>query len=204
MRYRWTRLSVLAAGVAVALSGGSAAQAADTNVALNAVTTTAPDGNSPLPAAQCTLGSGSSKAVDGHWSNIYTDKWCVPSGNPILEITLPPVYGGYKIDKVVVMNAGIAGENPLWNTRNYSIDVRQFALCGTNGPFSALYNPTVAAVVTNNTANQTVSYVNADHVGAVQLWIGQPNWGAGGATRIYEVQVWGTPTSDTADQCWFI
>ena len=201
MRTRRTGLSVLAA-VAVVLAGSSPAQAADSNVALNALATATTAGG--LPAAQCTLGSGPAKAVDGRASNIYTDKWCVPSGTPTLTIQLPKtlIASGYLVNKIVVKHAGFAGENPAYNTRAFSVNVRRWQPC--SGQVPILNTPQGFGYVTNNTANQTVfsaSYM--DNVDQVQLVIQAPTQGTGGATRIYEVEVWGTPSANNLlDNCY--
>ena len=200
----WTRLSVVVATVVALLAGGSPAQAADTNVALNAPATATVNG---LPALPCTLGSGPEKAVDGRASNIYTDKWCVRSGQPVLTIQLPQSDFGYMINKIIVKHAGFAGENPAYNTREFYVNVRQYAECrGITTPDGSVLHaplellpPATFGYVPNNTANQTVIsgewYTPRDNVGQVQLVVRAPTQGIGGATRIYEVEVWGTPST---------
>ena len=58
--------------------------------------------------------------------------------------------------------------------------------------------------MTNNTANMTESYkLYTDNVGQVQLAVHAPTQGTGGATRIYEVEVWGTPsTNHVLENCY--
>ena len=58
MRTRWTSLSVLAASVAAVLAGGSPAQAADTNVALNALAHRHGGDRAPRAAVHARLGAG--------------------------------------------------------------------------------------------------------------------------------------------------
>ena len=205
MRTRWTRVSVLAASVAAVLASGSPAQAADTNVALNAVATAY---SNNLPALACTLGSGPQKAVDGRASNIYTDKWCVPGGQPYLVITLPKIVNnmgnpGFDIHKIVVKHAGFAGESWTYNTRTFRLWVRKYSACSWLGRWALIdaSNPIQVAQVFDNRADQTVHLTNVDHVGEVLLLVDAPMQQLGGATRIYEVEVWGTPTPWTYQPC---
>lgn len=205
MRTRWTRLGVLAACVAAVLAGSSPARAADTNVALHAVATAY---SNNLPALPCSPGSGPEKAVDGRASNIYTDKWCVPSGQPILVVTLPKIVNnvgnvGFDIHKIVVKHAGFAGESRTYNTRNFRLWVRDYIPCSYLGPWALVNtsNPIQVAAVTNNSADQTVHNTNVGHVAQVLLLIDAPTQQLGGATRIYDVEVWGAQTPFDAYPC---
>jgi hypothetical protein len=99
-RARWTILGLASSVAAAVLTGASPAQAqlpcqpwpvcttepsiAYVNLALNAIVVP----TSLMPAPLCTLGSGPDNVVDGKWSNIYTDKWCVRSGGARLQIQL--------------------------------------------------------------------------------------------------------------------
>ena len=157
-----------------------------TNVALNTLAL-----SSHLP---CTLGSGPENAVDGAASNIYTDKWCVPSGTPTLTIQLPASAYGFTLSKIVVKHAGVAGESPTWNTRAYKLRVRK-------GAISGICAPSTVATVTNNTANQTVHAISSKNVSQVQLVVDLPTQGTNQATRIYEVEVWGTPSTTLSLFC---
>jgi hypothetical protein len=153
------------------------------NVALNAVAL-----SSHLP---CSLGSGPANAVDGAASNIYTDKWCVASGKPTLTLQLPVSSYGFTLSKIVVKHAGVAGENPALNTKAYRILTSPSLLCRT----------TPLLTVTSNTANQTVHNVSIRNVAQVQLAIDIPTQGTNQATRIYEVEVWGSPSTTPPSFC---
>jgi hypothetical protein len=145
----------------------------------------------------CTLGSGPEKAVDGAASNIYTDKWCVPSGTPTLTIQLPASAYGFTVNKIVVKHAGVA-ETPLWNTRAFRLIVRKSGiLAGLPG----LCSPTTVATVTNNTASVTTNTINSSNVSQVQLAIDVPTQNGNPATRIYEVEVWGYPSTAAGPVC---
>jgi hypothetical protein len=167
--------------------GGTAHAATETDVALNAATTATVLG---LPAATCSPGSGPAKAVDGASSNIYTDKWCVPTGQPTLTINLSGSAYGYSVSHIVVKHAGVAGESASYNTRAFRLRVVQ----------TSSSTPLTVATVTANTANQTSDTVTVGNVSQVQLLVDQPTQAAGAtsATRIYEVEVWGTPSTTAA------
>lgn len=186
MRIRFARLGTLTTLLGVVSLGVFApAASADTptNVALHALAT-ATDGL--LPALPCTLGSGPEKAVDGAASNIYTDKWCVPSGRPTLHIALPANSHGWTVSKIVIKHAGVAGENPVYNTRAYTLSAWSYG------------QHTIVATVSLNTANQTVHDVFLTSQTAVDLTIDTPTQGTNQATRIYEVEVWASPTPQPA------
>jgi hypothetical protein len=186
--YRWVKLGVSLATVAATLSiGGVAHAATETDVALHAATTATVLG---LPAPTCSAGSGPDKAVDGASSNIYTDKWCVPSGQPTLTINLSGSAYGYTVSHVVVKHAGVAGESTSYNTRAFRLRVVQ----------TSSSTPLTVATVTGNPASETSNTVTVGNVSQVQLLVDQPTQalGATSATRIYEVEVWGTPSTTPA------
>ena len=136
----------------------------------------------------CTLGSGPDNAVDGAASNIYTDKWCVPSGKPTLTIVLPtdPVIVDRFVSKIVVKHAGVL-ENPSWNTRAYRIYTSP-----------SMLNPTwtLLTTVTNNVSSVNTLSVPNRRASMVRLDVDIPTQFGDPATRIYEVEVWGTWTVD--------
>ena len=154
------------------------------NVALNTLAT-----SSHLP---CTLGSGPENAVDGAASNIYTDKWCVRSGRPTLTIQLPVYDFGFTLNRIVVRHAG-GLESSSYNTRAYKLHVK------TN-PFCA---PTTVASVTNNTSNITSHDISVTNVSQVLLEIVTPTQTLDPATRIFEVEAWGSPTTSLPPPCFF-
>lgn len=181
LRSRTRTTLVLASSVAAAvLAGASPAQAQlpwiftpPGNLALNALAV-----GTGVP---CSLGSGPSNAVDGAASNIYTDKWCVRSGQARLLVTLSPLAPlGHSVTRMVVKHAGIAGENPVYNTRDFRIQTS----------FDAI-NWTPYATVFANTANVTSIDALANNVKFVQLIVDVPTQTRDPATRIYELEAWG-------------
>lgn len=200
MRTTLRGIGVLAVSLAAVLAGSNPAQAeirhfpdcapligqsCSGNLALNSLAV-----SSHLP---CTLGSVADNAVDGAASNIYTDKWCVRSGQPTLTIQLPLYSWGFTLSRIVVKHAGVAGESAALNTRAYRLLVKTTPFCPAR----------MVATVTNNVANQTVHNLTDANVSQVQLEVIAPTAGTGGATRIYEVEVWGTMSGSPAPPCYF-
>ena len=202
MRTRPTILGVLGASAVAVLAGGTSAQAAKPlrlcvpllgqicsgNVALNTLAT-----SSHLP---CTLGSGPENAVDGAASNIYTDKWCVRSGQPTLTLQLPRSLYGFTVSKLVVKHAGAAGESPTLNTRQFHMLLFQGVAC--TSAIGSVWQ-------SDNTENQNVYEFGSAvaNVRKVELTVDVPTQGTNLATRIYEVEVWGQPSSAEAQLgCW--
>jgi hypothetical protein len=172
-RTRWASLGVIAATVGAMLAGGGVAGAADVRIGALA--------SSNLMS--CTLGSGPENAVDGAASNIYTDKWCVTTGRPTLTLQLTGSLSGWSVSHIVVKHAGVA-ESTALNTRAFQLRVRT----------SPLSSWTTVAAVAGNAASVTDHPVGIAGVFDVQLLVDVPTQISNPATRIYEVEVWGTPT----------
>ena len=184
-RTRWASLGVLAASVAALLAGGVVAQGADVRVGVVAqgadVRVGALASSSHM---SCTLGSGPENAVDGAAFNIYTDKWCALRGPPTLTLQLAGSLTGWTVSRIVVKHAGEGGESLAMNTRAFRLRART----------SPLASWVTVAAVTGNTASVTTHPVGLAGVFDVQLLVDIPAQTADPATRIYEVEVWGTPT----------
>jgi mannosyl-glycoprotein endo-beta-N-acetylglucosaminidase len=175
-RARRAGLGVLAATVAALLAGG-VAQGADVRVGALASSS----------HMSCTLGSGPENAVDGAASNIYTDKWCVPTGRPTLTLQLSGSLSGWTVSHIVVKHAGAGGESPALNTRAFQLRVRTSPLA----PWIPI------AAVAGNSASVTDHPVGIAGVFDVQLLVDVPTQTLNPATRIYEVEVWGTPRTSS-------
>jgi len=188
-RSRRATLAVLASGVAAAalMSAGPAHAGWDENLSVTSPLVTG-------TGVPCTLGSGPKEATDGKWANIYTDKWCVLGGQARLLIRLHDPYSApglgfyrnFPVYKVIVRHAGIAGENPAYNTRAFRLRVSQDGINWIN-----------EATITDNTANETVIDVGQRgfYYGWVELIVDQATqptgYGRRQAVRIYEVEVRG-------------
>jgi hypothetical protein len=126
--------------------------------------------------SSCHSSQGPSNAVDGAWGNIYNDKWCSLGNIKFLEVDL----GSYRsIQQVVVKHAGVGGENPAWNTKDFTIQVSSNR---------STWN--TVAIVRGNTANAT--YHSVYTMGRyVRLNITTPTSNGDRAARIYELEAWG-------------
>jgi len=174
------RLALLAATTAATLLGAAGvAQAAEVNFARNALVRSL-----TLP---CTLGSGPENAVDGASSNIYTDKWCTVASRPRIIITLPLSARSATINRVVVKHAGAGGESTALNTKSFYMNAYQIL-----GGLGLVHSRTIAQVFAN-TASVTTHPVNLTSVFEIVLDVFVPTQNGNPATRIYEVEVWGTP-----------
>jgi hypothetical protein len=146
-------------------------------------------------APACTAGSGPENAIDGAWTNIFTDKWCVPRGRPKLDITLPPSTYGWTVSKIVIKHAGVA-ESPALNTRAYTLFMSQrLRLVNALGVVVETTSFPIVANVTANTANETTHLVSRPNVNMVRVDVDVPTQGTNPATRIFEVQVWAEPST---------
>lgn len=72
-----------------------------------------------LLSLQCSAGSAPAKAVDGKVSNILTDKWCAKTLGPS-RLMIDLRYS-YYLFSFTLYHAGAAGENPVYNTRDFYI-----------------------------------------------------------------------------------
>jgi hypothetical protein len=151
------------------------------NVALNAIVYS----SGHLP---CTLRAGAGNVVDGAASNIYYDKWCVPSGQPTIYIQLlNNGLMGYSVDKIVVKHAGVA-ERTSWNTRAFRIT----AYNGIGSRTFAEVKDNTASVSTHVPGLNVPAYNN---IREIRLDVLVPTQGTNTATRIYEVEVWARPST---------
>src|SRR3954451_12050098 len=117
--------AVIAAFATVLVGAGPAAAVDDPNIAVGKpVDATVQVAGVAIPASTCTLGSGPDNAVDNAWSNIYTDKWCVPGGHPQLHIHLSDG-NGFDVSTIRIYHASAAGESPSYNTKAYHLEVTQ-------------------------------------------------------------------------------
>jgi hypothetical protein len=184
MRKFSASLGVFALTVAALIGGGSPAQAALVTVQGNMSQGAIALSSHP----SCTPGSGPENAVDGAASDIHTDKWCVPSGKPTLTIVLPsdPLIVNRVVNKIVVKHAGVA-EATAWNTRAYRIYTSPTVLYPTW---------TLVATETHNTSSVDTFSFPGRRTSMVRLDVDIPTLFGDPATRIYEVEVWGTWTVD--------
>ncbi|WP_344623497.1 endo-beta-N-acetylglucosaminidase [Kitasatospora arboriphila] len=142
--------------------------AASSNLALNRPTTA---------SGQCNGNETAAKAVNGSVSGGNGDKWCTLTGSKWLEVDLG---SARSLTSFVVKHAQAGGESPSWNTRDFTVQVRN----ATTDPW------TTAVTVTGNTAGTTTHPVSLS-ARYVRLVITSPTRTTDPAARIYEFEAWG-------------
>ncbi|MFG2075746.1 endo-beta-N-acetylglucosaminidase [Nonomuraea maritima] len=124
-------------------------------------------------SSQCAASEGPDKAVNGSTA----DKWCALTADKWMEVDLGSVK---TINRFVVKHAESGGEPATYNTRDFTIQVRD----------SASDEWTTAVTVTGNTAGTTAHPVTLTgrHV---RLTVTTPSQTSDPAARINEFEVWG-------------
>jgi glucose/arabinose dehydrogenase len=123
----------------------------------------------------CRSDEGPEKAVNGSWTGGLRDKWCTRGRPSWWRVDLGSVVD---IGTVVIRHAGAGGENPQWNTRNFTIQVSD------NGVTWA-----TVATVSGNTQDVTTHELAASGR-YLRLNVTTPTNNGNPATRIYEVEVY--------------
>ncbi len=136
-----------------------------TNLALNKPTTA---------DSACGAGETAPKADDGTLAN--NSKWCSVGATKWWQVDLGTASA---IGQVVVKHAGAGGEDPGWNTRDFTLQVSGDATSWTT-----------VATVTGNTANITTHPFATVTARYVRLNIATPTSTGDAAARIYEVEVY--------------
>jgi hypothetical protein len=133
--------------------------------------------NKPVTGSTpCSSSEGPEKAVNGSVSGGNSDKWCSTAGSATLRIDLGAVI---PINQIIVKHAGAGGENVVYNTKAYNLQV------STDGT-----TYTTVVTVTGNTASITTHNLATTSARYVRLNIVIPSSGDS-ATRIYEIEVRG-------------
>ncbi|MFI5530421.1 discoidin domain-containing protein [Kitasatospora sp. NPDC051853] len=135
--------------------------------------------NRPATASgTCNANEGPAKAVNGSVTGGNSDKWCTLTSSKWLEVDL----GAAKpLSGFVVKHAGAGGESAGYNTRDFTVQVRN----ATTDPWST------AVTVTGNTAGTTTHPVNLT-ARYVRLVVTKPTQSTDPAARIYEFEAWGS------------
>ncbi|WFE53790.1 ricin-type beta-trefoil lectin domain protein [Micromonospora sp. WMMD1155] len=143
--------------------------------------------NKPAVAdSSCSTSEGPAKAVNGSVTGGNSDKWCSKGTTRYLQVDLG---ASHTVNRVVVKHAGAGGEDPAWNTRDFTI---ASSADGTTW--------TTRATVTGNTASTTTHNLVAPGTRHVRLAITAPTSTTDTAARIYELEVYasaGAPGSIT-------
>ncbi|MFF2043795.1 discoidin domain-containing protein [Kitasatospora sp. NPDC058170] len=134
--------------------------------------------NRPATASgQCNTNEAPAKAVNGTVNGGNGDKWCTTTSAKWLEVDL----GSAKpLSKFVVKHASAGGESASYNTRDFSVQVRN----STTDPWTTVAN------VTGNTAGTTTHPVSTT-ARYVRLVVTRPTQTSDPAARVYEFEAWG-------------
>ena len=127
-------------------------------------------------SASCNANEAPPKAVNGSVSGGTTDKFCSLAASKFLQVDLQ---SARSIGRFVVQHAGAGGESTTWNTRVFSIDVSSDGV-----------NFSRAVTVTANTASTSTHTITPVTARFVRLNVTQAQQTTGGATRIYELEVY--------------
>ncbi|MEU3749332.1 MULTISPECIES: endo-beta-N-acetylglucosaminidase [Streptomyces] len=134
--------------------------------------------NRPATASgQCSSTETAAKAVNGSVSGGNSDKWCTLTTAKWLEVDLG---SSRSLTGFVVKHAQAGGESANWNSRDFTVQVRNT----TSDPW------TTAATVTGNTAGTTTHPVSLT-ARYIRLTITRPTQTTDPAARIYELEAWG-------------
>ncbi|MEV0533853.1 discoidin domain-containing protein [Kitasatospora sp. NPDC050463] len=134
--------------------------------------------NRPATASgQCNGNETPAKAVNGTVNGGNSDKWCTTTSSKWLEVDLG---SAQPLTKFVVKHASAGGESSAYNTRDFTIQVR-------NSTADAW---TTVAAVTGNIAGTTTHPVTTT-ARYVRLSVTKPTQGSDPAARIYEFEAWG-------------
>ncbi|RJL30172.1 glycoside hydrolase [Bailinhaonella thermotolerans] len=134
-------------------------------------------GRTATASGQCNAEEGPAKAVNGSVTGGNSDKWCALTGEKWLEVDLGQARA---LTKFVVRHAQSGGESAQFNTRDFTIQVRD----------SASEAWRTAVTVTGNTAAATTHPVTAS-ARHIRLSITKPTQNTDPAARIYEFEAWG-------------
>ena len=126
-------------------------------------------------SAACNANEGPAKAVNGSVSGGTSDKFCSTAAAKYLQVDLGAATA---VTSVTLRHAGAGGESTSWNTRDFDLQV------STDGT-----TWTAVAQVRGNTASVS-SHPFTATARYVRVTVLAPEQGSGGATRIYEFEVY--------------
>lgn len=146
-----------------------------TNLALNKPAT---------GSTACSTSEGPAKAVNGTVTGGGSDKFCSLAAPSFLQVDLGSVV---PVDTFTIQHAGAGGEASSRNTKAFNIQTSTDAATWTT-----------AVTVTNNTANTSSHTVPSVSARYIKLNVTTPTQTTDAATRIYELEVNGTPVVNLA------
>ena len=134
-------------------------------------------GKTATGSMPCGAAEAAANAVDG--SLMMNSKWCSLASPKWLQVDLG---ASTKVGAFMIKHAGLGGETSAWNTKDFNIQV---STDGTEWK--------TVLVVAGNTSSITVNDVPYTQARYVKLNVTRAeNCCGSGATRIYELEVYGT------------
>jgi hypothetical protein len=127
-------------------------------------------------SAACNANEMPAKAVNGSVSGGTSDKFCSGAATKFLQVDLGQ---SVPIGSFTIRHAAAGGESASWNTRDYDIRVSADGVNWT----TLIQARANTAAVSSHTVSAPARYVRLD--------ILTPQQTSGGATRIYEFEVYG-------------
>ncbi|GAA4263101.1 GH92 family glycosyl hydrolase [Dactylosporangium darangshiense] len=135
-------------------------------------------GRAATGSAACATNEGPDKAVNGSVTGGNTDKFCSAAGPSWLQVDLG---SAQTLTRLVVKHAGAGGEQAAFNTKAFTIQL------STDG--STWQTP---VTVTNNADPVTTHQIAATSARYVRLNVTTPTQNSDTATRIYELEAYGS------------
>ncbi|GAA3817206.1 hypothetical protein GCM10022226_42370 [Sphaerisporangium flaviroseum] len=133
--------------------------------------------NKPATAdGQCAASEAPAKAVNGSWTGGGADKWCSLGANKWLRVDLQ---SPATLRRFVVRHSGAGGEKPVWNTRDFDIQVS-----GDGTTWTTVASPR------GNTADVTTHTISPVTARYVRVNVLNPTGDSDRAARIYELEAY--------------
>ncbi|MDG4820612.1 discoidin domain-containing protein [Asanoa sp. WMMD1127] len=133
--------------------------------------------NRPATAdSQCAAAEGPAKAVNGSVSGGNADKWCSLGASKWLRVDLQ---AARQVGRVVLRHSGAGGEKPVWNTRDFDVQVSSDGVAWT----------TVASP-RGNTANVTTHTFSPRSARYLRVNVITPTSDSDRAARVYELEAY--------------
>ncbi|WP_218009249.1 discoidin domain-containing protein [Herbidospora cretacea] len=126
--------------------------------------------------SQCASTEAPAKAVNGTVNGGNADKWCSVGSSKWLRVDLG---SSQSVGKIVLKHSGAGGEQAVWNTRDFDVQVSTNGTTWTN-----------VAQPRGNTANVTTHTFTPQSVRYIRLNVIAPTSNSDTAARIYELEAY--------------
>ncbi|WP_218011124.1 discoidin domain-containing protein [Herbidospora mongoliensis] len=141
--------------------------AANPNLALNKTATA---------DSSCAANEGPAKAVNGTVNGGNADKWCSVGSSKWIRVDMG---SNQRVAKIVLKHSGAGGEQAIWNTRDFDVQVSTNGTTWTN-----------VAQPRGNTANITTHTFTQRDVRYIRVNVIAPTSNTDQAARIYELEAY--------------